>query len=243
MFLSILSFGFGSLLWAQDPHLRFEMGLSVAQDLFLDAQSLEKNRINPPTTEELWERFLLEEDETQLIVQAELLVQRTTKDWPSGYRRDFLWEIAPAALISAKKNSIYPSVVLAQAILESGWGRSNLAVEHNNLFGVKGQKGEGTVLINTLETVRGRVVRRKAFFRHFINWSDSIAYHGRLLGSSHYYKFAKPIAQNAKHYLELIAPIYASQPDYAEYVHLIIDEYQLDRWDFLLPLFQNRQTD
>ena len=243
MFSSLFSIGCISFVWAQDPHFDFEMGLSASQEIFLGAQALERQRIHSPSTEELWAQFLEEDDATELLVQAELLVQRTTQDWPSGYRRDFLWDIAPAALISAKTNQIYPSVVLAQSVLESGWGRSHLAMEHNNLFGVKGQKGDRTVLINTLETVRGRVVRRNAYFRHFISWRESIAYHGRLLGSSHYYEFAKPIAQNAKHYLELIAPRYASQPDYAEYVHVIIDEYQLDRWDFLLPLFQNRQTD
>jgi flagellum-specific peptidoglycan hydrolase FlgJ len=199
--------------------------------------------LHVPTTEELWEQFFVEEDEERMLVQAELLVQRETKDWPNDYRGDFLWDIAPAALISAKKNHIYPSVVLAQGILESGWGRSNLAQEHNNLFGVKGRKGNRSVQINTLETVRGRVVRQKAFFRHFDSWRESIAYHGRLLGSSHYYLFAKPIAKDAKHYLQLIAPRYASQPDYANYVATIIDEYHLTRWDFVLSLLQNRKTD
>ena len=182
----------------------------------------------------LWKRFLKEEDESQLLILAHLIVQRESKDLPNDYRGEFLWAIAPAALVSAKKNRIFPSVVLAQGILESGWGTSSLARNHNNLFGVKGKKGKSSTKVYTIESVGGKKVRRWAYFRHFSSWSDSISYHGRLLGSSHYYAFAKPIAKDARHYLELIAPRYASQPDYAEYVVQIIDEYNLDRWDRIL---------
>ena len=232
-----------TIIVAREPHLTLGKGLSVSDESISSAYTLEKNRRHIPTTEELWGQFIIEDDDEKMIIQAEILVQIESKDWPNKYRGDFLCDIAPAALMSAKKNQIYPSVVLAQGILESGWGRSNLAQEHNNLFGVKGRKGNRSVQINTLETVRGRVVRQKAFFRHFDTWRESIAYPGRLLGSSHYYVFAKPIAEDAKHYLQLIAPRYASQPDYANYVVTIIDEYRLSRWAPHLPLFQDRKTD
>lgn len=217
-----------------DAHHSFGVGLSDSATQELSAYELEKRTIQTPREEQLWNDFFAEEDDDAVMIIAELLIQRTASDWPNDYRGDFLREVAPAALVSAKKNQIYPSVVLAQGVLESGWGRSNLAVEHNNLFGVKGRKGNRTVLINTLESVRGKTVRRHAYFRNFSSWSESISYHGRLLGSSHYYEFAKPIAKDARHYLELIAPRYASQPDYAAYVSVLIEEYALDRWDFIL---------
>ena len=93
------------------------------------------------------------------------------------------------------------------------------------------------MLIHTLESVRGKTVRQDAYFRNFVSWAESISYHGELLGSSHYYAFAKPIARDAQHYLELIAPRYASQPDYASYVSVLIEAYKLDRWDFVLKVF------
>jgi flagellum-specific peptidoglycan hydrolase FlgJ len=37
----------------------------------------------------------------------------------------------------AKQAKLYPSVMVAQAILESGWGQSGLTLEANNLFGIK----------------------------------------------------------------------------------------------------------
>ena len=236
--ITAMMFIFSSIVFAQpsllDAHHSFGVGLSGSSTRELSAYGLEENTIPAPSIEQMWKEFFAEENEESLMIQAELIIQRSASDWPNDYRGDFLREIAPSALVSAKKNQIFPSVVLAQGVLESGWGRSNLAVTHNNLFGVKGRKGNQTVLINTLESVRGKTVRRHAYFRNFSSWSESISYHGRLLGSSHYYAFAKPIATNARQYLELIAPRYASQPDYAAYVSVLIEEYALDRWDHTL---------
>ncbi|MCT6888645.1 MAG: glucosaminidase domain-containing protein, partial [Lactobacillus sp.] len=36
----------------------------------------------------------------------------------------------------SKKYGLYPSVMIAQAIVESNWGKSGLAVNANNLFGM-----------------------------------------------------------------------------------------------------------
>lgn len=227
-----------SIVFAQNPywdvHHSFGVGLSHTKTQDLSALAVDDRSWLAPSTEQLWTNFFAEEDDDALMIVAELLIQRTATDWPHDYRGDFLREVAPAALISAKRNQIFPSVVLAQGVLESGWGRSNLAVQHNNLFGVKGRKGHRSVLIHTLESVRGKTVRRDAYFRNFVSWAESISYHGQLLGSSHYYQFAKPIARDAQHYLELIAPRYASQPNYALSVGVLIEGYALDRWDFVL---------
>ncbi|MEC7983724.1 MAG: glucosaminidase domain-containing protein [Myxococcota bacterium] len=181
--------------------------------------------------DQVWSCFWTAQNEVEQEVSAQTIVLHEASGWPNDYRGEFLWSIAPAALISAKKNGIYPSVVLAQAILESGWGTSNLTVNHNNLFGVKAPRGKNSVEITTIESVNGKKVYQKATFRRFTSWDDSIAYHGRLLGGSHYYAFAKPIARSGAHYLELIAPRYASQPGYAKYVQAILAEYNLDMWD------------
>ena len=50
---------------------------------------------------------------------------------------EFLNKAAKQAVRAAKKYGTYPSVMIAQAIVESGWGQSGLAVNANNLFGMK----------------------------------------------------------------------------------------------------------
>ena len=54
-------------------------------------------------------------------------------------RATFLNMIIPIAIEQAKKHDmkIYPSVCIAQAIHESGWGTSQKMVRANALFGIK----------------------------------------------------------------------------------------------------------
>ena len=47
---------------------------------------------------------------------------------------NFINKISPMAIEDMKKNNILASLTIAQAILESGWGESTLAVKANNLF-------------------------------------------------------------------------------------------------------------
>ena len=54
-------------------------------------------------------------------------------------QQEFLNKAIPAATKASSKYGTYTSVMLAQAILESNWGNSQLAQEpNNNLFGIKG---------------------------------------------------------------------------------------------------------
>lgn len=55
----------------------------------------------------------------------------------ADYQADFLKKTAKQATKVAKKYGVYPSVMIAQAIVESGWGQSGPAVNANNLFGMK----------------------------------------------------------------------------------------------------------
>ena len=50
---------------------------------------------------------------------------------------DFLDKMGPVAQEIVPGYGLWPSVFLAQAALESGWGRSYLAVAANNYFGRK----------------------------------------------------------------------------------------------------------
>jgi Bax protein len=45
----------------------------------------------------------------------------------------------------ARVDVLPPSLVLAQAAIESGWGRSRFAAEGNNVFGLRGSRGRGLI--------------------------------------------------------------------------------------------------
>lgn len=57
----------------------------------------------------------------------------------------------------AKMNVIPPSLILAQAALESGWGRSKLAKEQNALFGQKASASGYSAFQNRTESIRSYI--------------------------------------------------------------------------------------
>jgi flagellum-specific peptidoglycan hydrolase FlgJ len=72
----------------------------------------------------------------------EVLFDRVT---PAS-RRDWLYQTIKSSVPLAADGRLFPSVMVAQAILESGWGESGLTVQDNNLFGLKkGSNWQGAV--------------------------------------------------------------------------------------------------
>ena len=180
------------------------------------------------------EIFSRQNDPSVIAFLAEYIVATQTNDWPEGYRGEFLYDIAVPALISAHKNQIPPSVVMGQAIFESGWGRSSLARNYNNLFGIKG-KGSGTTRIKTAErTSQNRRYRKWASFKVFADRGAAIAYHGDLLATDRRYKKARAKRNDWREFMNEASRYYASDPNYAMKMAIIVEHYQLDRWDLIV---------
>jgi hypothetical protein len=70
----------------------------------------------------------------------------------------FIESIAPAAQQMQKQYGVLASISIAQAILESEWGNSELSSVYNNLYGMKGDSLEDTVLLSTKEFYNGEWV-------------------------------------------------------------------------------------
>lgn len=67
---------------------------------------------------------------------------------PDSEQMKFIELIKDSAIENYKESNILPSITIAQAILESNWGKSSLTKEANNLFGIKADsswKGESMV--------------------------------------------------------------------------------------------------
>lgn len=77
----------------------------------------------------------------------------------------FIDSIASTAQSLASANDLYASVMIAQAIVESGWGNSTLASAPNyNLFGIKGSYNGQSVTMPTSEYVNGQWITVNAAF-------------------------------------------------------------------------------
>lgn len=75
----------------------------------------------------------------------------------------FITEIATYAQPIAQANDLYASVMIAQAVVESGWGSSALSqAPYYNLFGIKGSYQGQTVYMDTLEFLNNQWVNKRS---------------------------------------------------------------------------------
>lgn len=154
-------------------------------------------------------------------------------DFPSGTPEtdnNFINSVLPGAIEAYQKYGILPSVVIAQAILESGWGVKKIG---NNIFGIKatGDWNGKTQTKVTREYRNGRWVSETAVFRDYDSISDSIEDYAKLIGTSSRYEAVR----NAKDYKEAANALqqagYATDPEYAKKLINIIEQNNLDKFD------------
>jgi flagellum-specific peptidoglycan hydrolase FlgJ len=165
---------------------------------------------------------------------ASRLVSAQQLAWPAGYRRDFLGSLSEQAIQSGVENQLPPSVTLAQAVLESGWGRSGLAKKHNNLFGLKSGAHSDGVILSSWEGGGAERTRVASRFRAYSDWSESLIHHNLLISTDSRYQTARAAWQDWEAYIDELAPVYATDPDYVERVSQIVERYGLDAWDNLV---------
>jgi flagellum-specific peptidoglycan hydrolase FlgJ len=159
---------------------------------------------------------------------------------PTTKQEKFIQQYADDIRKATKSTNIFPSVKMAQFILESGWGDSIFA---NNGFGIKasGSKtpywdGSATVG-NTTEVYNGVVKQIKAGFRSYQNVQDSIKDHTYLLENAKR-NDGKKIYQSVldsntpeEQATNLQNSGYATSPTYANTLISLINKYGLKKLD------------
>jgi flagellum-specific peptidoglycan hydrolase FlgJ len=147
----------------------------------------------------------------------------------------FIGEIAPGALAAQREYGVPASVTIAQAIDESGWGQSNLAIRDHNLFGIKGTGPAGSDPQPTQEYINGELVTRTTLFRVYHSTAESIYDHGKLLATSGYYRRSMAERQNPNAFAAALTGIYATDPGYGAKLIDIMRQYDLYRYDHMPP--------
>ena len=192
---------------------------------------------------------VLEEKQTSLEDSSKIAVLTNSSVTTSSYQeaddlseidqnqRHFLSAIKQGAMDGAKEG-ILPSITAAQAILESGWGSSELAkAPNNNLFGIKDSEdwnGE-IVTVPTQEYVNGDYIKINAAFRKYTSWNDSVVDHAKFFTSTEWRKNNYRKVVNETDYRiaaqELKNAGYATDPSYAGKLISLIEAYKLYEWD------------
>ena len=150
---------------------------------------------------------------------------------------DFIKIIAPFAQKAHKEKGVLASLTIAQAILESNWGKSGLAVKGNNLFGIKGTYKGNSVTMRTAEyNSKGEKYYIDAAFRKYPSFQESIDDHADLFvnGLSWDRNHYKPVV-NANDYKEACVNVqkcgYATDPAYTKKLIKLIEDYKLYEYD------------
>ncbi len=136
--------------------------------------------------------------------------------------QNFVQQLWPHAREAARQLGVAPEALLAQAALETGWGRSVIAqpdgTSSYNLFGIKaaGNWNGKQASVPTLEYAGGVPVRSRASFRVYDSYAESFQDYVQLVRDNPRYRDALRQAGDPGAYLNALQSAgYATDPAYA----------------------------
>jgi flagellar protein FlgJ len=152
-----------------------------------------------------------------------------------GSPAEFIATMLPMAEKAAKRLGVEPRFLVAQAALETGWGKSMIKQKDgsnsHNLFGIKsnGWNGE-SAKVTTTEYINGKATKQVAGFRAYDSFEQSFNDYVRLLENNDRYKPAIQVASTSgdseRFVNELQRAGYATDPQYARKINQIARKVQ-----------------
>ncbi|ATI45928.1 TPA: flagellar assembly peptidoglycan hydrolase FlgJ [Vibrio parahaemolyticus] len=207
------SMGLADMIVAQ---LTAGQGNDKSETAMRDAanSAVEYRRVDPKKAREI---------EKRLIESGEL---SRTSHTPAKFDspESFVNSMKPYAEKAAKALGVEPSLLLAQAALETGWGQKvvqNARGSSNNLFNIKADRGwQGDkVTTQTLEFHDNTPVKETAAFRSYSNYQDSFNDYVRFLNDNPRYETALQQRGDSESFIRGIHRAgYATDPTYADKV-------------------------
>ncbi|MEJ6400290.1 glycoside hydrolase family 73 protein [Nicoliella lavandulae] len=151
---------------------------------------------------------------------------------------DFVSQMSPVVVTVAKKYNLYPSLMLAQAALESSYGQSSLATQGYNYFGIKGSYNGQSITLKTAEyNSSGSIYYTNASFKKYPNAQASLDDYAQLIrnglvGASNFYSGTwKENTKSVNDAATALVGKYATDPNYANKLISIINQYNLTNLD------------
>lgn len=159
---------------------------------------------------------------------------------------DYIERHKSLAIEEMERTGIPASIKLAQGILESNWGKSELAVKGNNHFGIKcgnDWKGKTIYRKDDDKDQKGRLI--PSCFRVYSNAEDSYKAHSDfLLDPNKEYRYGHLFSINPTDYRKWAKGLktsgYATSPTYADNLISIIEKFNL--YEFDQPLWEDWVT-
>ncbi|MBR9787340.1 MAG: flagellar assembly peptidoglycan hydrolase FlgJ [Vibrionaceae bacterium] len=176
--------------------------------------AVEYRRVDPQKAREIEQRLI----ESGELTRSNSVPARF--DSPES----FVSSMKPYAEKAAKALGIEPSLLLAQAALETGWGQKvikNARGSSNNLFNIKADRSwQGDkITTQTLEFHDNTPVKETAAFRSYSSYQDSFNDYVRFLNDNPRYEVALQRRGDSESFIRDIQRAgYATDPGYADKV-------------------------
>jgi flagellum-specific peptidoglycan hydrolase FlgJ len=136
-----------------------------------------------------------------------------------------------AAAEAVKANHPFPQMAACEAALESTWGHSQLALEANNLFGMKAHHNQDlacTINLPTHEFVDGKWIACSSQWVNYPDWcacfADRLATLQRLSNAYPHYAAALK-ATDARTFVTEVSKTWSTDPNRALKVLGVYEEY------------------
>mgnify|MGYP006299869685 FL=1 len=149
---------------------------------------------------------------------------------------EFVRKLWPYASRAADKLDVDPRALIAQAALETGWGKHVIADENGrsslNLFGIKASGGwQGdAVSVRTIEYRGGAARPEVASFRAYPSLAAGFDDYEELLGSNPRYESVLNRGDDVEGYAEALQDSgYATDPAYADKIKSLLGSETMDR--------------
>lgn len=151
------------------------------------------------------------------------------------YTREFIKKIAHAAQDCCKRTGVLASIIIAQAALECGWGKTVPTDEKTgrcsyNIFGIKGEGPVGCIEIPHPEFENGKEVWYMAKFRCYHSYEECIRDYEKVIMQECYKPVREARTPDEAAYC-LYKCGYATDPLYAEKLISIINQHNLCEYD------------
>ncbi len=158
----------------------------------------------------------------------EFIARAGTKTAIAKTQEEFLEKMRPHAEKAAAELNVNTDVLLAQAALETGWGKhlihDTLGNNSFNIFNIKATGWQGkSVVVNTLENKQGIPQQERASFRQYDSYAQSFDDYVSLIKNNPRYKNALEAASDSANYADALQKAgYATDPDYAQKIKRLI---------------------
>lgn len=162
----------------------------------------------------------------------------STKTSAQEARQNYIDQFSGIAMLEMDRSGVPASIILAQGIVESNSGRSQLSLDSKNHFGIKCKDWAGRkVYYEDDDFVNGKLI--KSCFRAYDNVLDSYADHSDFLLKGKRYRWLFDLERtDYKGWAKgLKKSGYATNPNYANMLISIIEKYNLYIYDTPKPQF------